>query len=573
MLRRLSIPSLLVLASALICAAQKPPAPPAPRNATFRISGTAVNLVDGQPLSAVEVTIASTEQRQQTQQVVTGSDGRFHFDNLVPGKYSLAGHRAGFAAQFYQQHDEFSTAIAVGPSLNSENLVFTLTPDASISGLVLDEENESVRGGQVMLFLRSNGAVHLQGETTLDEQGRYHFGHLRPGIYFVAIVAQPWYAQDRLVISQPGSLSVEGTSSATQVIAEPSDQPETTTPSPLDVTYPTTYYPAATESENAAPIALRPGERVVADVNLRAVPAIRLRIRSATSNAERPLGGTVQQRIFDSVIPIKQRSQQSTPGALTITGVPPGHVVLGISSFNGKDWTSLNREIDLTADTDVDAAEDHAGSVAIKGVIRLPATSPAPAAAFVRFTSPESGESFGAQASDKGTFEVQQSLAGSSNFNVAVVNVPDVIVQSVSATGATVTGHTVSLPHNGTVQLTITMAQGLSRIDGTVVRDDKPVSETMVILVPQHAENEPSLFRRDQSDSDGTFSLYQILPGRYTLVAIEKGWELDWQNPGVLKPFLEHGEVVEVAANKTYKVSLKLQSLDNSAIPATSALQ
>ena len=573
MLRRLSISSLLVLASALICAAQKPPAPSAPRNATFRISGTAVNLVDGQPLSAVEVTIASTEQRQQTQLVVTGSDGRFHFDNLASGKYSLAGHRTGFAAQFYQQHDEFSTAIAVGPGLTSENLVFTLTPDASISGLVLDEENESVRGGQVMLFLRSNGAVHLQGETTLDELGRYHFGHLRPGIYFVAIVAQPWYAQDRLVISQPGSLSVEGTSSATQVIAEPSDQPETTTPSPLDVTYLTTYYPAATESENAAPIALRPGERVVADVNLRAVPAIRLRIRSATSNAERPLGGTVQQRIFDSVIPIKQRSQQSTPGALTITGVPPGHVVLGISSFNGKDWTSLNKEIDLTADTEVDAAEDHAGSVAIKGVIRLPATSPVPAGAFVRFTSPESGESFGAQASDKGTFEVQQSLAGSSNFSVAVVNVPDVVVQSVSATGATVTGHTVSLPHNGTVQLTITMAQGLSRIDGTVVRDDKAVSETMVILVPQHAENEPSLFRRDQSDSDGTFSLYQILPGRYTLVAIEKGWELDWHNPGVLKPFLEHGEVVEVAANKTYKVSLKLQSLENSAIPATSALQ
>jgi hypothetical protein len=424
-----------------------------------------------------------------------------------------------------------------------------------------------------MLFSRSNGAVHLQAETPLDEQGRYHFGHLRPGIYFVAIVAQPWYAQDRLVIAQAGPLSVEGTSSATQVIAQPSDQTETTTPSLLDVTYPATYYPAATESENAAPIALRPGERFVGDVNLRAVSAIRLRIRSTTSNAERPLAGIVQQRIFDSVVPVQQRSQQSTPGALTITGVPPGHLVLGIRSFNGKDWTSLNKEVDLSADTDIDASEDHAGFVAIKGVIRLQANSPVPASAYVRFTNPESGETFGAQASDKGTFEVQQSLTGSSNFSVAVFNVPDVVVQSVSATGATVTGHTVSLPHNGTVQLTITMAQGLSRIDGIVLRDDKPVSETMVILVPQPAENEPSLFRRDQSDSDGTFSLYQILPGRYTLVAIEKGWELDWHNPNVLKPFLEHGEVVEVAANKTYKVSLKLQSLENSVTPATSALQ
>jgi hypothetical protein len=573
MLRRLAIASLLVLIGTLISAAQKPPSTPPLRNASFRISGTAVNLVDGQSLSSVEVTIASTEQRQQTQQLVTGPDGRFRFDNLAPGKYSLAARRTGFAAQFYQQHDEFSTAVAVGPGLASENLIFTLTPDASISGLVLDEENEPVRGGQVMLFVRSAGTVHLQGETTLDEQGRYHFGHLRPGTYFVAVVAQPWYAQDRLVIAQPGLLSVEGTSPATQVILQPSDQPEPTTPSPLDVTYPTTYYPAATESENAAPIALRPGERVVADLNLQAVPALRLRIRSATSDAERPLVGTVQQRIFDSVVPIQRRIQQSTPGALTITGVPPGHLVLGISSFNGKDWSSLNREVDLTADTNIDASEDHAGSVIIKGVIRGQAGSPFPSGAYVRFTSPESGESFGAQASEKGTFEIQQSLTGSSNFNVAVLNVPDLVVQSVAASGAAVTGHTVSLPHNGSVQLTVTMAQGLSRIDGTVLLGDKPVSETMVILVPQHLEDEPSLFRRDQSDSDGTFSLYQILPGRYTLVAIEKGWELDWHNPAVLKPFLEHGEVVEVTASKTYKVSLKLQLLDPSSAPTTSALQ
>jgi len=573
MLPRSSISSLLVLTSALISAAQKPPAPPPPRNTTFGIAGTAVNLVDGQPLSAVEVSIASTEQRQQTQQTVTGPDGRFRFDNLAPGKYSLAGRRTGFAAQFYQQHDEFSTAIAVGPALASENLVFTLTPDASISGLVLDEENEPVRAGQVMLFLRSTGTVHMQAESTLDEQGRYHFGHLRPGVYFVTVIAQPWYAQDRLVISQPGALSVEGTSATTQVNAQPSDLPETTTPSPLDLTYPATYYPAVTEPENAAPIALRPGERVAADVNLRAVPALRLRIRSATSDAERPLAGVVQQRIFDSVVPIQQRSQQSSPGTLIITGVPPGHLVLGVRSFNGKDWTSLNKEVDASADTDVDASEDPVGLVSIKGVIRLQAAAPVPASAFVHFTSPESGENFGAQASDKGTFEVQHSLTGSSNFNVAVLNVPDLVVQSVSATGAAVTGHTLSLPHNGSVQLTITMAQGLSRIDGTVLRDDKPASETMVILVPQHLEDEPSLFRRDQSDSDGTFSLYQILPGRYTLVAIEKGWELDWHNPAVLKPFLEHGEVVEVTANKTYKVSLKLQSLDPSAPPATSALQ
>ena len=36
------------------------------------------------------------------------------------------------------------------------------------------------------------------------------------------------------------------------------------------------------------------------------------------------------------------------------------------------------------------------------------------------------------------------------------------------------------------------------------------------------------LFRRDQSDLDGTFTLQGIVPGRYTVLAIEGGWELDW---------------------------------------------
>jgi hypothetical protein len=123
------------------------------------------------------------------------------------------------------------------------------------------------------------------------------------------------------------------------------------------------------------------------------------------------------------------------------------------------------------------------------------------------------------------------------------------------------------------VQLEVTMSEGLARVNGTVLRDDKPASETMVLMVPEHSENDATLFRRDQSDSDGTFSLYQVLPGRYIIVAIEKGWELDWQTPAVLRPYLEHGDVVDIAANKTYEVSLKVQSEVARVAPASSPPQ
>jgi hypothetical protein len=579
MLQRGAISLVLVLSGALPSSAQTSPPAPSSHSQDFRISGTVVNVVDGQPLAGVEVTISPTEPLQQALETRTGPNGRFVFKSVSRGKYSLVGQRQGFVTQFYQQHDQYSTAIAVGPGLISENLIFAVTPDASISGLVLDEENEPVRSGQLILFHRGadgNNATHVQAQATLDEQGRYHFGHLRPGTYFIAVAAQPWYAQDppQVGTAAPGSLSIDGQPARDQDNLDHSDQQEATPASPLDVAYPVTYYPAATEPGNAAPIFLHPGERATADVNLRAVPALHLKIRNASSDPSRPTAAVVEQRLLDAApIPVKTRSQQVSPGVVTITGVAPGHLLLSIRSFTGKEWTNVNREVDLSTDTEIDATESAVGALTIKGTIRLQGVTPLPPGAYIRFFNRESGETFGAQVSEQGEFEIQQTITGPTNYNIGIFNVPKFLVQSVAATGAKVAGHTVLLPRSGAVQLAVTIAEGLGRVDGMVVRAEKPQSEAMVLLAPQGPDQDLSLFRRDQSDSDGTFSLYQVLPGRYTLVAIKEGWDLNWQNPAVLKPYLGHGQVIEVAANQTYRVSLQVQEQSAPGNGATSALQ
>ena len=58
------------------------------------------------------------------------------------------------------------------------------------------------------------------------------------------------------------------------------------------------------------------------------------------------------------------------------------------------------------------------------------------------------------------------------------------------------------------------------------------------------------LFRRDQSDLDGTFSLRDVTPGKYTLVAIENGWDLDWSQPEVIAVYAKHGRAVEVRIHR-----------------------
>ncbi|MGA8200206.1 MAG: hypothetical protein WB814_09095, partial [Candidatus Sulfotelmatobacter sp.] len=68
----------------------------------------------------------------------------------------------------------------------------------------------------------------------------------------------------------------------------------------------------------------------------------------------------------------------------------------------------------------------------------------------------------------------------------------------------------------------------------------------MVVLVPKNPEADRELFRRDQRDLDGTFLLRNVIPGSYTLLAIENGWELDWSQPGVIASYLKRGRKVEI---------------------------
>ncbi len=69
------------------------------------------------------------------------------------------------------------------------------------------------------------------------------------------------------------------------------------------------------------------------------------------------------------------------------------------------------------------------------------------------------------------------------------------------------------------------------------------------------------LFRRDQSDSDGTFTLRAVLPGDYRVVAVAEGWDLEWTNAAVLKSYLARGIKIRVEGGGKYQVRVTEQPL------------
>jgi len=553
---------IVVLATALSSHAQKVKS----AVVTGRITGTVVHAGTGRPLAGIDVSISPAEQRDLVTETTTGPDGRFAFENLARGKFSLIAQGSGFSEQAYQQHAPYSTAIAVGPGLASENLIFQLVPDGSISGSVQDEENETVRNGDVLLFSRdgATGRMELRARNTLEDQGRYHFGHLFPGTYFVAVSAQPWYAADPPGAQNSPKLSMEGENTADQRSDAPSPS---SGDAALDVAYRVTFYADAVDAESATPIQLHAGERATADVTLRAVPAVHLTVRNASTDPNQPGSVGVQQRVFDrELIPIQGRTQPGPSGSLVVGGIPPGHVVVNLRTYSGKEWKNQARELDVASDSEIDTSENSTGAVYIRGTVHSPQPGPFPPGTYVRFFNRDTHEGFGAPVSDTGKFEFSQNLSSTSVYEVAVIHPRRAIVEKITASGAKVVGRTLTFPRNGTVDLTLTLLPGAGRIDGTVLREGKGVSQAMVVLVPQSLQGNADLFRRDQSDSDGTFSLYQVIPGRYTVVAIENGWNLDWQNPDVLRPYLEHGQSVEVPGSGTYKISVPAQA--SNGVPA-----
>src|SRR6266550_2063541 len=105
-----------------------------------------------QPPADALIAIGLAQKQETTQSVQTDESGHFLFEGLIPGKYWLVGERPGFLRQGLDEHSGFFTAIVTGPGLRSEDLVFRMRPDASISGTITDEQNEPIREAQVHLF-------------------------------------------------------------------------------------------------------------------------------------------------------------------------------------------------------------------------------------------------------------------------------------------------------------------------------------------------------------------------------------------------------------------------------------
>jgi 5-hydroxyisourate hydrolase-like protein (transthyretin family) len=519
-----------------LCAAQTPEgARPLDASVATKIAGMVVNSITGTPLAQSRVTISDTKQRGRMKWVVTSENGRFEFDQLPAGKYSLEGAKRGFLTAGYQQHEQFSTAIVTGTEFDTTGLVLRLTPMASIEGKVLDESGEAVREAMATLYEENHDAgmtrVSAMRSETTDDLGRFEFGGLRPGKYIVSVTAKPWYAV------HVASVTGEGGGNSVPAVDRS-----------LDVTYPTTYSGGATETDGAVPMEVKGGELREVEITVFPVPSLHLILRVAEEDEQHGVPPPrLEKRVFDSVEYIQTNEfRRLGKGLYELSSVPAGTYSVSVQNPGPQQQTARTGEVDLRTDGQELDTTTGMPEGSLKLTIQMPQQEPIPKQMQIALQDAQGRVVGWSQSINANGETAMQNLpAGKYAIHIYATEKRYAVAKTVSGAGQTA-GHEVEMLPGGSLELTAVLAEGSANVEGFAKREGKGASGVMVVLIPREPGTHEELFRRDQSDSDGSFNLPNVIPGKYTLVAIEDAWGFDWSKPAQLAQYAQRGQAVTI---------------------------
>jgi len=108
----------------------------------------------------------------------------------------------------------------------------------------------------------------------------------------------------------------------------------------------------------------------------------------------------------------------------------------------------------------------------------------------------------------------------------------------------------------GNIAVDATISTASIRVEGFVHRDGKPAAGSFPVLVPAGANTNEELFRRDQSDLDGSFTFSNVVPGNYIVVAVDDSAALRWTDLPTLTRYLLHGLPLSVPTTGSSAIHL-----------------
>src|SRR4029077_19313599 len=240
------------------------------------VEGSVVNIQNSRTIPRATVTLLGVKGAGSKSARADGS-GHFIFEHVDPGTYRLVAERQGFFSDERKREHQPLFEVAAGQHL--KNMPVRLTPAAVVSGEVVDEYNDPVEDVQVRLLVVQTrlGKMYLRvaAKSVTDDRGQYRLAGLHPGKYY-AVVDYKSKALTTL-----GSI-IENVHALRQMNTDKRGKPlkveMPVVPDPA-YTYPSLFYPATSDFQQAQILKLNPGDEIATNFLLVSAPVVSIRGR------------------------------------------------------------------------------------------------------------------------------------------------------------------------------------------------------------------------------------------------------------------------------------------------------
>lgn len=508
------------------------------------VEGAVVKATTGEGLKKIAVNLMSLEGEHKIFNSLTDGAGRFTFSGVEPGRYALAAGGNGYSQQEFgsTRGRPGGKILTFAPGCREKNIVFRLTPPGVITGTVHDVDGDPVIGGQVQAFRIMRVGGHQQaspgGFAQTNDLGQYRIYGLDPGQY---LIGASYQRQDGGMM--PGQ----------------------------DVYLPT-YYPSTADTGQATPIQISPGDEVSGvDVDLAFAHSVTVRGRVVSDIPVKALRGS-----YVSLMPRESfqggymgasfgGAVQNDTGDFEIRGVPPGSYV-AFANLNDGARVYSGRAVVETASSNVEGVTVAVGpGLTLRGRVHL---SPGGGLDLSHLgVSLQPAENYmgggGAQVAADGTFVLENISDGTYRVNVGGFP-EEFYLQSARLGGVDVLGPGLTISHtDGPGILDVVLSADGGRVDGVVLRDQLPIGNATVVLVPDPPNrNHSDLYSFKNTDVLGRFSLLGLPPGDFKLFAWERREGLAYTDPDFIKDYEDRGTRVHIEEKKQQSVQLQVISDD-----------